>query len=176
MWETGQKISIVMCDDDEEDCFIIKEALAESELEHTLTILGSGSELLDYLYGRGKCERSEPKHPDLILLDLYMPGLGGREVLGRIRKDPQFSHLNVVVLTNSNEWPELWECYQLGATAVFTKGQWLKTFAEIIRISGPYWFKFVTLRLKNPHRQSNCRAGVSNQVSREYAVHDEHKP
>ena len=54
-----------MVDDDEDDCFIIKEALDESELEHTLTILGSGSELLDYLRGRGKYADIKPEYPDL---------------------------------------------------------------------------------------------------------------
>jgi CheY-like chemotaxis protein len=152
-----------MVDDDEDDCFVIKEALAESELDHTLTILESGFELLDYLHRRGKFAGTQLEYPDLILLDLYMPGLSGREVLRKIRGDPAFCHLDVVVLTDSSEWAELWECYQLGATAVFTKGKWLQTFAEIIRISGPYWFKFVTLKLKGPHDESNCWAGIKNQ-------------
>jgi len=154
MWETGRKFSIVMVDDDEDDCLVIKEALDESELDHTLTILGSGSELLDYLRGRGKYAGIKPEYPDLILLDLYMPGLSGMEVLRDIRKDPEFSHLDVVVLTDSTDWPELRECYRLGATAVFTKGKWLQTFAEIIRISGSYWFKFVTLQLDKIRRDS----------------------
>jgi CheY-like chemotaxis protein len=160
MWETGRKVSIVMVDDDEDDCFIIKEALDESELDHTLTILGSGSELLDYLRGRGKYAGIKPECPDLILLDLYMPGLSGRDVLGDIRKDPEFSHLDVVVLTDSTEWSELQECYRLGATAVFTKGKWLQTFAEIIRISGSYWFKFVTVQLDKICRDSTPRDSV----------------
>jgi len=175
MWETDRKISIVMVDDDEDDCFIIKDALADSELQHSLTILGSGSELLDYLHGRGKFRETEPQCPDLILLDLYMPGLSGREVLRILRNEPRFSGLNVVVLTNSNEWPELSECYQLGATAVFNKGQWLQTFSEIIRISGPYWFKFVTLKLRNPYYDSNCAAGAFNRIDTEYAAPEENK-
>ena len=51
----AKRIVLVMVDDDEDDCLIIKEALDESELDHTLTILGSGSELMDYLRGRGSC-------------------------------------------------------------------------------------------------------------------------
>ena len=86
-----------------------------------------------------------------------MPGLSGREVLRDIRNDPEFSQLDVVVLTDSTEWSELWECYELGATAVFTKGKWLQTFAEIIRISGSYWFKFVTVQLDKIHRDSNSQ-------------------
>lgn len=160
MCATGRKVSIVMVDDDEDDCFIIKEALDESELDHTLTVLGSGSELLDYLHGCGKYAESKPPPPDLILLDLYMPGLGGKEVLRDIRKDPEFGDLDVVVLTDSTDWPELRECYQLGATAVFTKAKWLQTFAEIIRISGSYWFKFVTLQLDRIGADSNSRNGV----------------
>jgi CheY-like chemotaxis protein len=154
MWETGRKFSIVMVDDDQDDCSVIKEALDDSELDHTLTMLGSGTELLDYLRGRGKYAGIKPEYPDLILLDLYMPGLSGMDVLRDIRKDPEFSHLDVVVLTDSTDWPELRECYRLGATAVFNKGKWLQTFAEIIRISGSYWFKFVTVQLDKIRRDS----------------------
>ncbi len=74
--------------------------------------------------------------------------------------DPDLSHLDVVVLAGSTIWSELLECYQLGATVVFTKGKWLETFAEIIRISGPYWFKFVTVQLGNIPRELNSRPDV----------------
>jgi len=147
MRETDRKVLIVMVDDDEDDCFLIKEALSESELNHTLNIIGSGKGAIDYLRGCGKHEGPEPQCPDLILLDLYMPDLDGREVLREIRKDPNLCHLVVVVLTDSTDWAALQECYELGATAVFTKQKWLATFAEIIRISGSYWFKFVTVKL-----------------------------
>ncbi|MGA3118954.1 MAG: response regulator [Syntrophobacteraceae bacterium] len=160
MWETGRKVSIVMVDDDEDDCFIIKEALDESELDHSLTTMESGSELLDYLHGRGKYAGSKPEYPDLILLDLYLPGLSGSDILRYIRKNPQFGHLDVVVLTDSTDWSELSECYRLGATAVFSKGKWLETFAEIIRISGSYWFKFVTVQLDKTRPDSKSRHGV----------------
>lgn len=149
MCETGRKVSIVMVDDDEDDCFVIKEALAESELDCTLTVLESGAELLDYLHASGKYAGCDAQRPDLILLDLYMPRLSGKEVLRSLRDDPELSRLYIVVLTDSSDWSELSECYRLGATSVFTKGQWLGTFAEIIRISGPYWFKFVTFRVDN---------------------------
>jgi len=159
MWETGRKFSIVMVDDDQDDCSVIKEALDDSELDHTLTMLGSGTELLDYLRGCGKYAGMKPEYPDLILLDLYMPGLSGMEVLRDIRKDPEFSHLDVVVLTDSSDWPEVRECYRLGATSVFNKGKWLQTFAEIIRISGSYWFKFVTVQLDKTRRDSTSLLG-----------------
>ncbi len=160
MREKSRQVSIVMVDDNEDDCFIIKDALYESELNHTLTTLQSGSELLDYLRGRGKYASSKPECPDLILLDLYMPGLSGSEVLRSIRNDPEFSHLDVVVLTDSTDWSELSECYRLGVTAVFSKGKWLQTFAEIIRISGSYWFKFVTVRLDKMPPDPNSREAV----------------
>jgi CheY-like chemotaxis protein len=160
MREKSRQVSIVMVDDNEDDCFIIKDALDESELNHTLTTLQSGSELLDYLRGRGKYASNKPECPDLILLDLYMPGLSGSEVLRDIRNDPEFSHLDVVVLTDSTDWSELSECYRLGATAVFNKGKWLQTFAEIIRISGSYWFKFVTVRLDKMPPDSDAREGI----------------
>ena len=161
MLETDRTVSIVMVDDDEDDCFIIKEALAESELDYNLTVLGSGEELIDYLRGQGKYAGVQVKNPDLILLDLYMPGLNGRDVLRYIKEDPALRQLDIVVLTDSTEWSELYECYQLGATAVFSKGQWLLTFAELIRISGPYWLKFVTFKVENgPNTDVDPRVGL----------------
>jgi CheY-like chemotaxis protein len=147
MWETGRKVSIVMVDDDEDDCLIISDALSESDLDHTLKIIGSGVELLDYLRGRGAYEGLGPQYPDLVLLDLHMPDLDGKEVLREIRRDPRLKEMDVVVLTGSTDRAELMECYAQGATAVYVKSQWLDTFAEIIRISSAYWFKFVTFQL-----------------------------
>ena len=160
MWETWEKVSIVMVDDDQDDCFIIKEALDESELDHTLTLIGSGQDLLDYLRGRGKYEGCDPQFPDLILLDLHTSDLKGRDVLREIGRDPDLRNLPVVVLTDSTDMPDLLECYQLGATSVFTKGKWLETFAEVIRSSGPYWFKFVTAKLGHIPSELNSRFRV----------------
>ncbi len=145
--EKARKVSIVMVDDDEDDCKLIQDALAESELDHNLLVIDSGQELLDYLYRRGKHSGREPGQPDLVLLDLYLPGINGRDLLRLIKQEPRFHSIDVVVLTTSTDWSELSECYQLGATAVFSKGEWMVTFAELIRISGPYWFKFITVRL-----------------------------
>ncbi|MHC1725519.1 MAG: response regulator [Syntrophobacteraceae bacterium] len=161
MLDKSRKVSIVMVDDDEDDCLIIKSALQESELNHTLLIINSGLELMDYLRGSGKYEHSQPPCPDLILLDLYMPGISGREVLREIRKDLRLKQIDVVVLTDSTEWSELSECYDLGATAVFTKGTWLETFAEVIRISGPYWFKFITVQLLDASTQNRVSQEIS---------------
>ncbi len=144
------KVLIVMVDDDEDDCFLIKEALTESDLNHELVIINDGLQLLDYLHLRGKYQNLESPYPDLILLDLFMPGINGKQVLREIKKDARLREIDVVVLTDSTDWGELQECYELGATAVFTKGQWLDIFAEVIRISGPYWFRFLTVRLGIP--------------------------
>ncbi|MGC9967382.1 MAG: response regulator [Syntrophobacteraceae bacterium] len=160
MSKTGRKVSIVMVDDDEDDCFIIRDALSESDLDHTLKLIGSGLELIDYLRGCGKYEGLDTVCPDLVLLDLHMPDLDGKEVLREIKKDPRLSHMDVVVLTGSTDRSELLECYQLGATAVFVKSKWLDTFAEIIRISSAYWFKFVTFQLGPVLHESDSRPGV----------------
>ena len=150
MEHNGCKVLIVMVDDDEDDCFLIKEALTESELNHELVIINDGLQLMDYLRRRGKYQNLESPYPDLILLDLLMPGINGKQILREIKKDARFRKIDVVVLTDSTDWGELQECYELGATAVFTKGQWLDVFAEVIRISGPYWFRFLTVQLGIP--------------------------
>jgi CheY-like chemotaxis protein len=117
-------------------------------------------EFLDYLRGRGKYEGRGLQCPDLVLLDLHMPDLDGKEVLREIRTDPRLRHMDIVVLTGSTDRAELMECYEQGATAVFVKSQWLDTFAEVIRISSAYWYKFVTFQLGPPLHESTLLSAV----------------
>ncbi|MDY6899254.1 MAG: response regulator, partial [Cyanobacteriota bacterium] len=97
-----QKISILIADDDEDDCLLAHEALIESHLQHELHVVKDGEELMDYLYCRGKYANPEnASPPGLILLDLNMPKKDGREALKEIKTNPTFRHIPVVVLTTS---------------------------------------------------------------------------
>src|SRR5690242_476586 len=95
-------ITILLADDDPDDCLLAREALEESRLANDLHVVGDGEELLDYLHRRGAYEdpASSPR-PGLILLDLNMPRKDGREALREIRQDPDLRRIPIVVLTTS---------------------------------------------------------------------------
>ncbi len=81
MYEYGKLITVLMADDDEDDCLMAKEALEEARLANNLRFVGDGEELMDYLYHRGKYSGSNSPRPGLILPDLNMPGKDGRKAL-----------------------------------------------------------------------------------------------
>jgi len=138
------KVMILMVDDDEEDCFIMKKAFQESSLNHDLICLENGQEIMDYLHRCSKAGNPDAPRPDIILLDLNMPVKNGRTVLYEIKQDPDLKDIPVVVLTDSEEEIDAVQCYELGASLFYTKSQWLETLAEIIKSSGDYWFDFAS--------------------------------
>ena len=86
---TADPITILMADDDLDDCLLVQDAFQESRLRNDLRLVHDGEELLDYLHRRGKYSDSAlAPRPGLILLDLNMPRKDGREVLGEIKSDP----------------------------------------------------------------------------------------
>ena len=95
-------IVIVLADDDPDDCVLAREALEESRLANELHIVGDGEDLLAYLRREGAyAEADAAPRPGLILLDLNMPRMDGREALREIKADPSLRSIPVVVLTTS---------------------------------------------------------------------------
>jgi len=88
----NETISILMADDDEDDCLMTKEALEEAKVENNIYFVKDGEDLMDYLYHRGSYSDEEKfPRPGLILLDLNMPRKDGREALGEIKADPMMT-------------------------------------------------------------------------------------
>jgi CheY-like chemotaxis protein len=138
-----------MADDDDDDCMLARDALAESRLANELHLVRDGEELMDYLYRRGKY--TDPKlapRPGLILLDLNMPKKDGREALGEIKSDPQLKHIPVVVLTTSKAEEDIYRSYELGANSYITKPVTFASLVEVMRTIGKYWFEIVELPLQ----------------------------
>lgn len=141
--EQGRKLTILMADDDKEDCMLFSEALKESSLDHDLLCFANGRELLNYLKGCGDHEGVEVVLPDLIVLDLNMPVLDGRRALQEIKTDSELKKINVIVLTESREEADIKLCYGLGAESFLTKAEWFDVLLEVIKTSGGYWLRFV---------------------------------
>lgn len=143
-------VTILMADDDEDDCMLAREALAESRLANDLYLVRDGEELMDYLYQRGQyTDLKLAPRPGLILLDLNMPKKDGREALREIKADPQLKHIPVVVLTTSKAEEDIYRSYELGANSYITKPVTFASLVEVMRTIGKYWFEIVELPLQS---------------------------
>ncbi len=139
-------VTILMADDDPDDCLLAQEALAESSLGSELHFVQDGEELMDYLKQRGKyaAPGSAPR-PGLILLDLNMPKKDGREVLKEIKADPHLRQIPVLVLTTSKAEEDIHRSYYLGANSFITKPVNFTSLIELMKTLSKYWFEVVEL-------------------------------
>jgi CheY-like chemotaxis protein len=141
-------VKILLADDDEDDCMLAREALAESRLSTELHVVKDGEELMDYLYHRGRYvfPNSSPR-PGLILLDLNMPKKDGREALKEIKNDPELRKIPVIILTTSKAEEDIHHTYDLGANSFIIKPTSFPSLVEVMRMIGKYWFEIVELPL-----------------------------
>ncbi|MGB7442019.1 MAG: response regulator [Coleofasciculaceae cyanobacterium] len=139
-------LTILMADDDPDDCMLAHEALGELHKSHDLRFVGDGEELLDYLYHRGKyTQRESAPRPALILLDLNMPKKDGREALKQIKSDPQLRNIPILVLTTSRAEEDIHHSYHLGANSFITKPVTFSSLVELMKTLSKYWFEIVEL-------------------------------
>ena len=111
-------ITILMADDDEDDRLLTQDALAESRVLNELHFVEDGVELLEYLERKGKFEdKTVSPRPGLILLDLNMPRMDGREALEAIKGNPNLKGIPVVILTTSKQEEDMVKGYNLGAAS-----------------------------------------------------------
>ena len=141
-----EPITILMADDDMDDCELTKEAFVESHLANDLRFVGDGEELMDYLHRRGKyADATQSPRPGLILLDLNMPRKSGREALTEIKSDPQLRGIPVIVLTTSTAEQDILRSYDSGANSFISKPVGFSELVDAVKSLGKYWFEIVTL-------------------------------
>jgi CheY-like chemotaxis protein len=139
-------IVILLVDDDEEDRMLACDALAESRLSNDIFCATDGEDLMDYLHRRGKyTPPAEAPRPGLILLDLNMPKMDGREALREIKSDPDLRHIPVVVLTTSKAEEDIYRSYESGASSFISKPVTFDGLVELMKGLGRYWFEIVDL-------------------------------
>lgn len=137
---------ILLVEDDPDDQELTRRAFRACRYRNTLLIVNDGEEALDYLYRRGTF--ADPKmspRPHLILLDLNMPKLDGRAVLARIKEDPDFRRIPIVILTTSSRAEDVSRSYDLGVNSYVTKPVRMESFMQAIRDLEHYWFSLVVL-------------------------------
>jgi two-component system, response regulator len=139
-------LTILLADDDPDDRLMTKEALEESRLLNPLDMVEDGEQLMHYLRRTGKFTHLVDKPlPGLILLDLNMPRMDGREALKEIKSDPSFCHIPIVVLTTSKAEEDIYRTYNLGVNSFITKPVSFTGLVDLMKTLGKYWFEIVTL-------------------------------
>jgi len=136
-------IDILAVDDSPGDLRLMREALKEAKIRNRLHTAAHGEEALAFL--RREAGHESAPTPDLILLDLNMPRLSGREVLAAIKADELLRHIPVVVLTTSDAEADVVESYRLQVNCYITKPVDLKQFLEVVRSIEQFWLQVVTL-------------------------------
>jgi len=135
-----QERVILLVEDNPDDEELTIRALNQNKILNKVIVAHDGVEAIDYLFGVGKfADRDLKYQPQIVLLDLKLPKLGGHEVLKRIRNDPRTQFIPVVVLTSSSEEEDILSSYKLGANSYVRKPVEFNRFAEAVRQLGLYW-------------------------------------
>ncbi|MBI2435923.1 MAG: response regulator [Candidatus Hydrogenedentes bacterium] len=142
----GRPPVLLLVEDDPGDQELTRRALEAGALKTHLYVVNDGEEALDFLHHRGKYAVVEAApRPDLILLDLNLPRLDGRQVLEAILRDPDLYRISVVVLTTSEHENDIRAAYDLGVNSYIIKPSDMQKFIHAVRCLQEYWFGVVTL-------------------------------
>ncbi len=136
-------VKILLVEDNPGDVRLAREALKESKLYNDLWDVPDGEQALDFLNRRG--DYAEAERPDLILLDLNLPRMSGRELLREVKQDPGLRTIPVVVLTMSKAEKDITQAYDLHANCYITKPIDLNRFIEVVQGIRDFWFTIVQL-------------------------------
>ena len=140
---------ILLVDDDAGDQELTRRALAGDVIKTNLFIVNDGEEAMDYLMRQRSYQNPESSpRPDLILLDLNMPKMNGKQVLEKLRKHHELDSIPVVILTTSKQEEDILRSYKLGCNSFISKPIDIDNFIETVRQLGTYWFKLVALPRK----------------------------
>ncbi|OBK48412.1 response regulator [Mycobacterium sp. 1081908.1] len=139
----GRAIEILLVEDDPGDELITREAFEHNKLKNNLHVAHDGEEGLDFLYRRGQF--ADAPRPDLILLDLNLPKYDGRQLLEKVKSDPDLARIPVVVLTTSSAEEDILRSYQLHANAYVTKPVDLDQFMSAVRQIDEFFVQVVRL-------------------------------
>ncbi|MFB4419933.1 response regulator [Streptomyces sp. QL37] len=143
MNDAVKPIEVLLVEDDPGDELMTREAFEDNKIRNTLHVVRDGQEALDFLYRQG--EYADAPRPDLVLLDLNLPKYDGRQVLERIKTDPELALIPVVVLTTSSAEEDILRSYKLHANAYVTKPVDLEQFIGAVRQIDDFFVSVVRL-------------------------------
>jgi CheY-like chemotaxis protein len=143
---SDRAITILLADDDEDDRLMTREALQDARLNNDLRAVIDGVDLLEYLRQTGPYSGpQDAPRPGLILLDLNMPRMDGREALAEIKSDPDLRSIPVVVLTTSRADEDVVRSYDLGVNSFITKPVTFQGLVDAMKVVSRYWLEIVDL-------------------------------
>jgi CheY-like chemotaxis protein len=147
-----REFHILLVEDSRADVMIIERALAEGKVPHRLTVHSDGRLALNYLNRLAEPDADDALQPDLVLLDLNLPGLDGCQVLATIKAHPVLRALPVVVLTTSRSDEDVCQTYHAGANSFIQKPDEYPRYRDLVKTLRTYWHE-TALRptLKRPH-------------------------
>ncbi|MBL1292030.1 response regulator [Streptomyces sp. NE06-03E] len=143
MNDAVKPIEVLLVEDDPGDELMTREAFEDNKIRNTLHVVRDGQEALDFLYRQGAYP--DAPRPDLVLLDLNLPKYDGRQVLERIKTDPELALIPVVVLTTSSAEEDILRSYKLHANAYVTKPVDLEQFIGAVRQIDDFFVSVVRL-------------------------------
>lgn len=136
-------VDILLVEDDEGDAFLTENALRKGSTPFELHVVTTGEDALDFLYQRG--DHAEAPRPDLILLDLHLPGIHGKEVLNEVKQHASFRRIPVVVLTSSRAESDILRSYNLHANSYMVKPGDPSIFERLAGNLQNWWFESTVL-------------------------------
>ena len=133
---------VLLVDDSVADCVLARRSFRDAGSPVDLRVVGDGEEALAYLRRAGRyADRVISPRPDIVLLDLNMPGMNGHELLTCLRREPGFQSLPVVVLTTSEEHGDIERSYRLGANAYMVKPITVGRFQALLSDFESFWIR-----------------------------------
>lgn len=142
-----KNIHILLVEDNEGDIILTKEALSDARIKNTVTVSRDGEEAITYL--NEALEDPEELIPDLILLDINLPKIDGKEVLQYIKNTPSFKKIPVVMLTTSSSELDVVDSYNNYANCFISKPVDLNKFFDVVRMIEDFWITIVKLPSKD---------------------------
>jgi CheY-like chemotaxis protein len=141
--QPGRQIEVLLVEDDPGDVLMTKEAFEDHKLSNQLHVVTDGVEAMEFLRHTG--EHADAPRPDLVLLDLNLPRMDGREVLQAIKSDPELASIPVVILTTSEAEEDVLRSYSLHANAYVTKPVDFDRFIQVVRQIDEFFVTVVRL-------------------------------
>jgi CheY-like chemotaxis protein len=138
-----QEIHILLVDDNEGDVLLTREALQDARIVNRISVAYDGVEALKFL--RKQVPFRDSESPDLILLDINLPRMDGKEVLSIIKNDPDLKRIPVIMLTTSSSEKDILTSYDNHANCYITKPVDLERFMDVVRTIEDFWISIVKL-------------------------------
>lgn len=133
---------VLLVEDSDDDVLVMKRACQRTGIPHALHIVSDGNTAIDYLSGAGAyIDRTVFPLPDIVFLDIKLPGRNGHEVLEWMRNQPGLKNLPVVMLTISEECSDVARAYKLGVTSYLRKVPCPAEFGQAVRVILKYWLE-----------------------------------